>query len=253
MENLSTNSSVNQTSSNSQPPTTIPQVTVNIQNSSKSKSPIYFVLLGIVIVLIIIISVNLLQNKDNNIAENQNPTATPISKQQIVESTPETQALDNVVNGSSPLPVIDQNTKQTLCYQFQMPKNSNVDNSNKCLLYLNASTNDFPFSLTVDPIYTRSQYKNIEAAITDRAVKNKILSQKNITIGGLPAIQLIEQTHPTNGDEMYSIYVFTKDKNYMVDSLELDGFVMSSVILNTENKNKQIQYLNNILDSWIWL
>ncbi len=239
---------------------------VSIQTPTTSPKPIYFYLsivffvFGLIALMYAYYLIQSVQNGNEQVIQKNTPTQTMTQESQMPLSPSESgeeASFGAVVNNTDIVPISGMPTgykeKNTICYRMVVPLSSVLGEDNKCNGYF-STYQSFPLSLKIDAIYPKTSSKNetLEEMTQMRISMGETMKTETLIIDGLPATLIVEKTHPTNGDEMYRLFVDVSSKKYEVSGYPIEGLEFSAVMVNSSERAEELSTFNTIIGSLTW-
>lgn len=199
-----------------------------------------------------------------NQTTNSQPTqATQINEPTIVPTTNEPTAIPittNSLNATNSGIVVpnDYIKKETLCYTYTHPPEIKITQDNSCYQVLEDTNQSYVFSITFDPLYkmTTKDSTSLDALVANRAAPYTIIQSTNMSIDGVPAIQIDEkdENSPIKTHHVRT-FVYLPDK-YDYLGRTIVGFEIGMYYHEVDDSPEVIQIkkdiMQKVLSSIVW-
>jgi len=203
------------------------------QEATKSKRPMKFIIIGVVVVAFItILSLIVLFSSRNSrqpAIQLNDQAVTPVEKAQDTQTTP-----GEVPNGYKAV-VRD-------CFTFGILLPTTVDFA-KTTCQMGAQFGSVSqYNLTITPV--TETVTNLQSLV-DKAKTGTISTQDDIKLGGVEAKKIIVKV---NGLDQQTVAVIPASKTYQIDGKAINGFLITTSY-NDDTAKKASEVL---ISSWVW-
>ncbi len=148
-------------------------------------------------------------------------------------------------------------TKTTLCYKIVVPEYAMVGEDNGCRQYMpNSADSKHIYMEDIEVVYAREKANSLDAMVNNRIVDPtfKLIEDKNITVGGVPARELTE-VNDRAGTTRKRVFVYVPGK-YKEGGINLAGFEITAMVKDksaseAENRFRQTAY-DKLISTWQW-